>query len=57
MMNEGKEEAAFRYPDSFVQLLGYMGENIFIYHTDKLKKLLELILITKKYHLYQTTVQ
>jgi hypothetical protein len=24
IMNEGKEGAAYRYPDSFVQLLGYM---------------------------------
>jgi hypothetical protein len=24
MNNEGKEGAAYRYPDSFVQLLGYM---------------------------------
>jgi hypothetical protein len=23
-MNEGREGAAYRYPDSFVQLLGYM---------------------------------
>ncbi len=33
-MNEGKRGAAFGYPDSFVQLLGYVNS---IYRIDKLR--------------------
>ena len=36
-INDGKEGALYRYPDSFVQLLGYICEHISIYHIDRLK--------------------
>jgi hypothetical protein len=36
-MNDGKKGAQYDYPDSFIQLLGYMRICIFIYHTDKQK--------------------
>jgi hypothetical protein len=35
-MNEGKEGASYVYPDSFVQLLGYILA-FFIYLIDRLK--------------------
>jgi hypothetical protein len=54
-MNNGKKGAQYDYPDSFVQLLGYMRV-YFIYHIDKLKVLSELML-TKRYPQYQITVR
>ena len=56
LMNDGKRGGQDHYPDSFIQLLGYMrvyfhlpyrqAEGVVIAHAGN-----------KKYHLFQTTVQ
>ena len=55
-MNNGKKGAQYDYPDSVVQLLGYMMVYFHLSYIDRLKMLLELML-TKRYHQYQITVQ
>lgn len=55
-MNHGKEGASYRYPDSFVQLLGYMRV---YFHLPNRQT--EGLLVTahagQKAHLFLTTVQ
>ena len=53
-MNDGKKGAAYDYPDSFVQLLGYM-KAYFHLPFRQAEGVLGLMLMTK-YHLFQTTV-
>ena len=55
-MNNGKKGAQYDYPDSFVQLLGYMRVYFHLPSIDKLKVLSELML-TKRYPQYQITVR
>jgi hypothetical protein len=55
-MNNGKKGAQYDYPDSFVQLLGYMRVYFHLPYIDKLKVLSELML-TKRYPQYQITVR
>lgn len=55
-MNDGKEGASYRYPNSFVQLLGYMRVYFHLPYRHRLKVLLERILVVE-YNLFQITVQ
>ncbi len=55
-MNDGKKGAAYDYPDSFVQLLGYMKAYFHLPFRQAEGVDLGLMLMTR-YHLYQTTVR
>ena len=54
-MNQGKIGEPYHYPESFVQLLGYMRVHISIYLLDRLKEW-SWHMLERRYHPYQTTV-
>ena len=55
-MNDGKKGAAYDYPDSFVQLLGYMKAYFHLPFRQAEGVDSGLMLMTR-YHLFQTTVR
>jgi hypothetical protein len=52
-----KAHTQYDYPDSFVQLLGYMRVYFHLPYIDKLKKVLSELMLTKRYPQYQITVR
>lgn len=55
-MNYGKKGVQYYYPDSFVELLGYMRIYFHLPYKNKLKVLSDLTL-TKRYPQYQITIR
>jgi hypothetical protein len=55
-MNDGKKGAQYNYPDSFVQLLGYVRTYFHLPYRQTEGVVIAHMLIIR-YHLYQTIVQ
>lgn len=55
-INEGKEGASYRYPNSFVQLLGYMRAYFHLPYRQTTEGVVRAHAV-RKYHLFQITVQ